>query len=309
MAKTKGPLFSVGASGTLGKELSFSKFKGTNRSFKRGHPRNPQTDPQQLQRSYMTMGIFAWRDLDQSSKDYWQQQADAKRLRMSGYNYFLSDYINNKITPPPPPGPIEDGLVSWWKFDTGSGSTAYDSWGSNNGSILNPVWVPGKINDCLSFVGTDSSVDVTQTGFSFSNNPRSFEFWTQCESPVNAKGLWISQGTALQYQSFDVAFMNLIKKIRLDCYQYNFEVDFDPTWTTWYHIVVTFDGTDSKIYIDSVLQDTLNMPLINTVSGTRHYIGACSSPGNLEFTGLIDEVRIYNKALDQDEIDHNYGLT
>ncbi|MFA5252713.1 MAG: hypothetical protein WC454_09045, partial [Phycisphaerae bacterium] len=48
----------------------------------------------------------------------------------------------------------DPNLVSWWKFDEGSGGTAYDSAGSNNGSITGAVWFSDPCRGiCLSFDG------------------------------------------------------------------------------------------------------------------------------------------------------------
>jgi hypothetical protein len=53
-------------------------------------------------------------------------------------------------------------LVGWWKFDEGSGTTAYDSSGNGNDGTLigNPQWVAGKIGGALEFNGTDSMIDI-----------------------------------------------------------------------------------------------------------------------------------------------------
>ncbi|MHC4062167.1 MAG: hypothetical protein ACYSR6_11275, partial [Planctomycetota bacterium] len=53
------------------------------------------------------------------------------------------------------------GLVGWWKFDEGGGTTAYDSAGKNHGSLVNgPTWTSGRINGALGFDGSDDYVDL-----------------------------------------------------------------------------------------------------------------------------------------------------
>ncbi|MCG2700708.1 hypothetical protein L6267_00900 [Candidatus Parcubacteria bacterium] len=78
----------------------------------------------------------------------------------------------------------------------------------------------------------------------------------------------------------------------------------------WHHIVGSYDGTTMKIYIDGTLEDTNtdfsgNLP---TNDGNVR-IGADyqSTPDNF-FSGLIDEARIYNRALSADEVGELYRV-
>ena len=59
---------------------------------------------------------------------------------------------------------IVSGLVGWWKFDEGSGTSAYDSSGSGNTGTLgnSPTWGGGKIGPyALSFNGANQSVTTS----------------------------------------------------------------------------------------------------------------------------------------------------
>ena len=51
---------------------------------------------------------------------------------------------------------IEDGLISYWPFDEGSGTIAEDAVGDNDGTINGgAAWVTGKFGTALSFDGAD----------------------------------------------------------------------------------------------------------------------------------------------------------
>jgi len=51
--------------------------------------------------------------------------------------------------------------VAHWKLDEVAGLTAYDSAGSNDGTLINdPCWVAGQINGALDFDGSDDHVDL-----------------------------------------------------------------------------------------------------------------------------------------------------
>ncbi|MHC4700363.1 MAG: hypothetical protein ACYTFQ_07290, partial [Planctomycetota bacterium] len=53
-------------------------------------------------------------------------------------------------------------LVAHWKFDTGSGSVAYDTSGNGNdaGFVGDPQWVPGKSGGALEFDGSSDYLEV-----------------------------------------------------------------------------------------------------------------------------------------------------
>jgi len=87
-------------------------------------------------------------------------------------------------------------------------------------------------------------------------------------------------------------------------YTFNATIDLN----TWYHIVVTYDGANVRGYLDGILIDTHpNVAAIPT-GASDLLIGR--SLGSGWITGDIDEVRIYNRAIDQTEIDysHNGGI-
>ncbi|MCK4553441.1 LamG domain-containing protein, partial [Candidatus Parcubacteria bacterium] len=76
----------------------------------------------------------------------------------------------------------------------------------------------------------------------------------------------------------------------------------------WHHIVGSYDGTTMKVYIDGVLEDTNtdfsgNLP---TNSGNVRIGADYQTTAANFFDGLIDEARIYNRALSADEIGELY---
>lgn len=80
---------------------------------------------------------------------------------------------------------------------------------------------------------------------------------------------------------------------------------------TWHHIAATYDGTIGKVYIDGLLvaSNRFSLKLLN--GSVPLTIGQKNPPGGPlvpSFLGLIDEVRVWNRALSQAEIQLQMSL-
>ncbi len=73
----------------------------------------------------------------------------------------------------------------------------------------------------------------------------------------------------------------------------------------WYNIVMTYDGTTVKGYLNGILfsQDDCILP---TLSNSNASIGNFWS--GTYFDGYIDDIKIYNRSLNADEVLHNYTI-
>ncbi|MCD6400218.1 DUF2341 domain-containing protein, partial [candidate division WOR-3 bacterium] len=69
--------------------------------------------------------------------------------------------------------------------------------------------------------------------------------------------------------------------------------------TNWHHFVMTFDGADQKLYIDGAEKATQNIGGTIGTNTNKVFIGEF-------FSGVIDEVAIYNRALSAEEILDHY---
>lgn len=96
MARTKGPLFSLNASGSLAKTLVYSEWK--NRSYVREHviPANPSSTTQVNVRTAWDMLVADWQAEAGAQQDKWTEYA--KQFDMSGFNKFMGKGMDAYMT-------------------------------------------------------------------------------------------------------------------------------------------------------------------------------------------------------------------
>lgn len=71
----------------------------------------------------------------------------------------------------------------------------------------------------------------------------------------------------------------------------------------WMIVVFTYDGNEAKIYVDGVLKEASTITRPFTTNTNDLFIGRVEDPGYVyPFNGVIDEIRIYNKALKAHEV-------
>jgi parallel beta-helix repeat protein len=184
----------------------------------------------------------------------------------------------------------EEGMIAWWKFDEGTGTTAYDSAGNNDGNIYGATWTTGQIGGALSFDGEDDYVEVSGL-----TNPvnMTYALW------IKANSLSGGYDTLLEFGSDD-PWLGITTTGEITLWGY-VTSSLPITTGQWYHIAVTSDGSESIIYIDG--QADAN-GWANTDTGTGLGIGYHS--GDTPFDGIIDEVMILNRALSAGEIEELY---
>lgn len=103
MARTKGPLFSVSASGDFRGVMEFRSGGGRTivAGAKQSHP--ARTAAQQAQAQKFTRAKDQWNLLSADARQVWRTAAQG--MGVTGYQLYISEYINQNVTPPDQPTP------------------------------------------------------------------------------------------------------------------------------------------------------------------------------------------------------------
>ncbi len=214
----------------------------------------------------------------------------------------LSEHLFEEILP--------DDLVAYWKLDEIEGDITYNSISDNHGILNgNPSWQPdcGMVAGALHFDGID---DYVSTDFVLNPADGSFSVFAWIKSGAPGQVI-VSQtdgdGTGetwLGGDTFDGKLMTGLRPPDTRSPTPPMVSDFVITDGLWHHvgIVVTDRGVRS-LYVDGmrVAADTQGVELPFSNGGI--YIGADKNlDAGTFFSGLIDDVRIYNQALTQEQI-------
>ncbi len=195
----------------------------------------------------------------------------------------------------------EPNLVAWWQFDEGTGTIAYDSAGSNDGNLVNgPVWTTGKIGGGLSFDGTDDYVNCGSGASNYDNITVSAWMKTSTFGALVSNHYYYNS-----YGTWYTLFSNVIEIGDNSQGGYKYLTFNTPTLDgLWHHVVYTKNGINHAIYVDGSLdqQFTSNADISQNVPLFigRKWITSNSNPWL--FNGIIDDVRIYDRALSAEEI-------
>ncbi|MDT8301539.1 MAG: LamG-like jellyroll fold domain-containing protein [Sedimentisphaerales bacterium] len=194
--------------------------------------------------------------------------------------------------------PVTDpNLICWWTLEEGSGTRALDWSGhGNHGDFIGePKWVvDGYDGAALNFDGTGESVisrfaDETWTAFTLTIWAKADELFQSNNSSICST----NETTAGGFQfSFDA----------LNNYQYHADVDevMGSASLNWVHLAVAYDGIIATAYYNGEYAGTFN-PADDDLVANKFAIGVNRAEDNW-FDGSVDEFRVYNRSLTQEEI-------
>jgi PKD repeat protein len=196
------------------------------------------------------------------------------------------------------------GLVAAYGFNEGSGTTVADLSGrSNTGTISGATWVAiGRFGKALSFNGTSSWVTVNDAPSLDLTTGMTLEAWVY---PQGSLAGWRSivmkeqPGTDVYYiESLDG---KAVGDVYVAGSTHHIYAATAMPLNVWTHLATTYDGANLRLYANGVQVASQALTGIIQTSTSPLRIGGNSMWGEY-FQGLIDEVRVYNRALSPTEI-------
>ncbi len=230
--------------------------------------------------------------------------------------WFSGDIYNSSgtggqifVTPTNP-----ERLVAFWGFDEGSGAKAYDLTGNmNNGSLgFSPTWTSGIVGGGILFTeGTYIDVpDSASLNFLNTTGEITVSAWIY---PTNYTGKTSSQWYILSKLDYSDSgwWFYLINggTVRFtSCYSHacaGITTDYSVPLNEWSHVVALSDGNVAKIFVNGVEKKSGS---IETLIDASNKLTISTGPG-YSFNGIIDEPKVWSKALTADEVLAEYYLS
>jgi len=212
---------------------------------------------------------------------------------------------------------IGDDLVGRWDFDECTGTTAADMSGfSSNGTLNGTVsWstdTPSGQGCSVHFDGSTNAVTVPDSDrYSFPNNIFTISLWMKAETTSVFIGVISKGGGGFEYSlqgpnssALSLATWNLAGGLAVYGAA-NFSYD-----TKWNQIAITADGSYISVYKNgSFLTRTAygGAASLGNGPGLLRIGAGLDGAGVRPFTGLVDDVRIYGRALSVQEIHQMYA--
>jgi hypothetical protein len=198
-------------------------------------------------------------------------------------------------------------LTGWWTLDEGSGTTALDWSGhSHHGAFVGePQWTDGYHGGAVQFDASgsiDTGAGAADLGIE-GNSPKTTMAWALTQG-FNGGGLW-DLGSNQDGRNWSVRTTGNTNEWRVQRWGFP-TYDFDVTVASlneWTHFTLVYDGAaggnDSRLYVNGQVVGNQNIELDTSPSDRTFQIGIWSGTS---FNGVIDDVRVYAKALTEAEI-------
>jgi len=200
----------------------------------------------------------------------------------------------------------EEGLLAYFKFEEGGGNDLIDDSGlGNDAEIKGDVeWVGGKYEKGMQFDGESGHAEIL-AGTVGPFEEVTMAAWLKLESMPKTNSyniIGMTSGSAngfyLEQYATDLAAWQCGPNM-------NSVTAYPATFSDWHHIAVVYTGDNITIYIDGEQKSQGAGTTLPNVAGSPFRISgpmpeAQGFGGSID--GVIDEVRLYNRALDVDEI-------
>ena len=203
------------------------------------------------------------------------------------------------------------GLVGWWKLDESAGTTATDASGNGHNALTrgDPTWQPtgGKVGGAVALDGDGDYLEVPdESAFDFTCGV-TVAAWVKADAldkPYQAivtKGEWAWR---IQRNEETSTLEFACSGVRIPS-----EHPYGPLYGTreitlgqWHHVAGVYDGKRMSLYIDGTLDTSQEASGPISVDDDPVLIGENADERERFWTGQIDDVRVYNYGLSDEDV-------
>ena len=195
-------------------------------------------------------------------------------------------------------GAGEEGLVARYPLDAVSADTVYDT-GSHklNGTVIGAEWAKGDFGTALQFKGPETYVECGPGSTLGLKNTLTLSVWMKADKVPEGEAVLIGEGTntyAITYYKNRRAY---------------FYINSGGNYTRVHvpleervHLVATFDGKALKLYFNGELKGTKEIEEVAQIATKSNLVIGRGTSAKYGYYGAIDDARIYNRVLSEDEI-------
>ncbi len=205
-------------------------------------------------------------------------------------------------------------LVACYQLDEGGGNVYLDEVQNtvyNDGLTVNsPAWVTGRIGQALSFNGSSQygyapdhlSLDI--------ENQITLAAWIK--PTVNGTQYLVKKGIRNTASGYELSLATATTSTGAFFFRINdnttcrvdLTIPYANYFGSWVHVAATYDHINLHIYVNGVqVDDALTPCAVNIISNSNVLAIGAQSDGTSNFTGSMDDVRVYNRALSAAEIE------
>jgi hypothetical protein len=216
------------------------------------------------------------------------------------YDRALSEAEIAELAAPPEIVPI-----AHWKLDETAGTTAVDSAGGHDGTLVgNPTWSTGILGGALDFDGAGDRIDAASV-LDAGSAQISVTAWVFKRDMGDDRVISKSSGGAIPDHVFSLGLYGTTIRARLRTTDNGGTSNYDGgsiSLDQWVHLAFTYDGIRLRTYKDGTETASYAVTGDMIASSLGVAIGNVNATDDRYWNGLLDDVRVYDRALDAAEI-------
>jgi len=204
-----------------------------------------------------------------------------------------------------------NAVDAYWTFDTGSGVTVFDTVGNSDGTMFGgSIWtdgITGGVSDfALDLDGSTGYVDVADTeALNISGTSITMAAW------IYPRDGGANNGSRV-ISKMNNAGSGDVFAMYTDQYRLRFRLDDVDLVSShiieldeWVHVAMVYNGTDKRIYVNGVIDTLVPQAKSDSIDASTNAVQLGRSErdtGSRFFNGIIDEARIFKRALTPEQI-------